>query len=92
MNLIGSIVQTGVGIAGAILTGGATCVLYIGGALLNGGSIVLNGINIDNLKTNIKELNRILQRAKNLEKEIDEEMNKISIILNENKYAAPTFF
>lgn len=92
LNLIGSIVQTGVGIAGAILTGGATCVLYIGGALLNGGSIVLNGINIDNLKTNIKELNRILQKAKNLEKEIDEEIGKITIILKENKDASPTFF
>ena len=92
LSLVGSVIQTGVGIAGAILTGGLTCVLYIGGTLLNGTSVVLNGINIDNLKTNIKELNRILLKAKNLEKEIDEEMDKIKIIIKENNDASPTFF
>ena len=92
VNLIGSIIQTGVGIAGAVLTGGFTCVLYIGGFLLNGASVVLNGINIDNLGTNIKDLEGILQRAQNLDKEVDEELEKIRVILSENKDAAPTYF
>ena len=91
-NLIDSVVQTGVAITGAILTGGLTCAFYIGGTILNGSSIVLNGISINNLKKNIKELKRILQKAQNLEKEIDDEINKIKLILNENKEAAPTFF
>lgn len=92
INLIGSIIQTGVGIAGAILTGGFTCALYIGGALLNGTSVALNGINIDNLKTNIKDLERILKRAEDLNVKIDEELKKIKTILNENKEATPTYY
>lgn len=92
INLIGSIVQTGVGIAGAILTGGLTCAFYVAGALLNGTSIILNGINIDNLKDNIQELKRILGKANNLDERIDEQMKKIKEILEENKDAAPTFY
>jgi len=92
INLIGSIVQTGVGIAGAFLTGGLTCALYIGGALLNGTTVVLNGINIDNLKINIKELERILTKAKDLDKKIDKELGNITTILNENKEATPTYY
>ncbi len=92
INLIGSIVQTGVGIAGAFLTGGLTCALYIGGALLNGTTVVLNGINIDNLKINIKELERILKKAQDLDTKIDEELNNIKTILNENKESTPKFY
>lgn len=92
VSLIGSIVRTGIGIGGAILTGGFACALYIGGALLNGTSIILDGVNIDNLADNIKELERVMLRAKNLENEIDDELKKLENILNENKEAAPSFF
>ena len=89
--IIASIIQAGVGVVACILTGGISCILYIGGALLNGATVVLEGININHLKTNIKELERILKKANDLEKEIDEELERIANILKENNDSIPSF-
>ena len=91
-NVIGSIIKTCLGFLGAFSGPGFLQFVCAAGAVCNGASIVLNGINIDNLENNIKKLNKLLERAKKLEGEIDDQIKSIAERINALNNVHPVYF
>ena len=90
-SITGGIVQIGIGVTGAILTGGISCVIYGVGAIANAVSVILSGIKIDKLKDIVKKLKEKLEEAKALEKDINKCYDEIQNILKENEKVNPKF-
>jgi hypothetical protein len=90
-SIAGGIVQVGIGVTGAILTCGLSCVIYGVGAIANAVSVILSGINIDKLKDIVKKLKEKLEEAKALEKDINKCYDEIQNILKENEKVNPKF-
>ena len=91
MDMVVSGFKIGIGLFGAFLTKGFSCTLNSIGAAANGVSMVFDGVNIKNLIDMVEILEKALEKAKNVEKKIDDELEKLKQRLNENKDAAPTF-
>ena len=90
-NALGSGIKMVAGIVGVVLTRGAPCAINALGAAANGASIILDSINISNLKDIIENLEKSLERAKQVESTINDELIKLQDKLKENEEASPVF-
>lgn len=92
IDMLTSSIKIGFGIFGAISTkDGFSRALNSMGVAANGISMIFDGVNIKNLTEMVEILEKDLEKAKNVEKKIDEELKKLIRRLNENNEAAPTF-
>lgn len=91
-NLITNLVQTCVGIVGGIVTGGVTSGIYFGCSVINGICSIGHAININEVKDNIEELEKILCEAKEKEKEIDGLVDGLNSFFKENLDVFPNYF
>ena len=92
IDMLTSSIKIGFGIFGAISTkNGFSRALNSMGVAANGISMIFDGVNIKNLTEMVEILEKDLEKAKNVEKKIDEELKKLIRRLNENNEAAPTF-
>ena len=92
IDIIGSGIKLVAGIVGVIATRGASCAINALGAAANGASIIFDGVKINDLTDMIENLEKSLERAKQLESKIDDELKKLKEKLKENEEAAPTFY
>ena len=91
INIIGSGIKMVAGIVGAVITKGTPCAINAIGAAANGFSIIFDSISINNLKDIIENLEKSLERAKQVEIKINDELKKLKDKLKENEEAAPVF-
>ena len=91
-NLVSSIIQTCFGIIGGIATGGVTAGIYYTSSVINALSSIGHGVNINNCIDTINDLNKVLLEAKEKEKEIDKEIERLKEFFKENKEILPNYF
>ena len=91
INIMGSGIKMVAGIVGAVITKGTPCAINAIGAAANGFSIIFDSISINNLKDIIENLEKSLERAKQVEIKINDELKKLKDKLKENEEAAPVF-
>jgi len=91
-NLISSIVQTSLGIIGGIVSGGVISGIYFASSVVNGICCIGHGVNINECLDDINDLNKVLLEAKEKEKEIDEEIERLNEFFKENKEITPNYF
>ena len=91
LDIAGSVVKVGIGIIGGLSVKGVSRLINFGGAIMNGGSAILDALTINKLNENIAKLEIILAKAKTIESKIDNELKKLKELIEENADAAPTF-
>ena len=91
LDIAGSVVKVGIGIIGGLSVKGVSRLINFGGAIMNGGSAILDALTINKLNENIAKLEIILAKAKKIESKIDNELKKLKELIEENADAAPTF-
>jgi hypothetical protein len=91
LDIAGSVVKVGIGIIGGLSVKGVSSLINFGGAIMNGGSAILDALTINKLNENIAKLEIILAKAKTIESKIDNELKKLKELIEENADAAPTF-
>lgn len=91
LDIAGSVVKVGIGIIGGFSVKGVSSLINFGGAIMNGGSAILDALTINKLNENIAKLEIILAKAKKIESKIDNELKKLKELIEENADAAPTF-
>lgn len=91
LDIAGSVVKVGIGIIGGLSVKGVSRLINFGGAIMNGGSAILDALTINKLNENIEKLEIILAKAKKIESKIDNELKKLKELIEENADAAPTF-
>lgn len=91
LDIAGSVVKVGIGIIGGLSVKGVSRLINFGGAIMNGGSAILDTLTINKLNENIEKLEIILAKAKKIESKIDNELKKLKELIEENADAAPTF-
>ena len=90
-SLATSVVLGAFGAVGGIVTCNGTAVMYGISTVANVLSATLNGANIIISKDIVKKLNDILEQAINLNKEINDEIDKLMKSLNERMQEQPKF-
>lgn len=73
------------------MTKGSVCTFNAIGTGVNGMSLIFDGIRISDLKEMIENLEKTLSRAKDIERKINNELQKLREKINENMEASPTF-
>jgi hypothetical protein len=91
LNIVTSGLKVAYGIVGVALTKGSVCTFNAIGAGVNGMSLIFDGIRISDLKEIIENLEKTLSRAKDIERKINNELQKLREKINENMEASPTF-
>jgi len=91
LNIVTSGLKVAYGIVGVALTKGSVCTFNAIGAGVNGMSLIFDGIRISDLKEMIENLEKTLSRAKDIERKINNELQKLREKINENMEASPTF-
>lgn len=91
LNIVTSGLKVAYGIVGVALTKGSVCTFNAIGTGVNGMSLIFDGIRISDLKEMIENLEKTLSRAKDIERKINNELQKLREKINENMEASPTF-
>ena len=91
LNMVGNGVKTALGITFAVTGGGVSSAINGIGAIANGFSIIMDAINLDQLNDMIKNLEKILKRAKEVERKIDSQLKILKQKIKENVESAPSF-
>ena len=91
LNIVTSGLKVAYGIVEVALTKGSVCTFNAIGTGVNGMSLIFDGIRISDLKEMIENLEKTLSRAKDIERKINYELQKLREKINENMEASPTF-
>ena len=77
LNIVTSGLKVAYGIVGVALTKGSVCTFNAIGAGVNGMSLIFDGIRISDLKEMMENLEKTLSRAKDIERKINNELQKL---------------